>query len=615
MITAWKNLLVKIGRALAHPKLWSLLCSRRARYIISWLMALGIATTALTVSWILFNNDDATRRSDGNAGHCTVDFGGQYLMGRMLLLGHGRHLYDRVYQRQVLWDVYPQCDEDPGQERSDVENLMSWLMGDDDPQVRRTIGSFLLPLSADSGPSAIALLAPAKQLWQPPLACQAARITVVLAAADPIAAAALLVRGQHVWESDRIEQIAAKQCGGALYPPINAFLFYPLTLLTPHLAYRASQLVSLFLALVAGLGITRLSHGRIWLPVAISFVIAFPGFVQSMELGQNAALTFAILIWGWVLIAEDRQVAGGVLWGLLAFKPVWIAAFFLVPLLTGRWRVCATMLITGGTLALLTVPVVGIEGWQDWLQVGREGAETYTYDQNWIELSRDLLSLPRKWLDFDSSWRHRRDAIAPTIVGWCLLVLALELTVRIAVLRRRECFIAGSSAAFLLAGAWLCCFHFMYYDVLLAALPFIVVLDEPRRFLNQKWVAVVPVPGLTNTASNHDAQHPASSVLEKDSLPYGPRHLWVLNAVEPTLWVAMLATVHVLPLFGLGLRAMPYDTFCVALLWLWCGWQLMRRPQSAESFAQAAIAPSDDSIPRDGPGQLRQLGANVGRAH
>jgi arabinofuranan 3-O-arabinosyltransferase len=54
-----------------------------------------------------------------------------------------------------------------------------------------------------------------------------------------------------------------------------------------------------------------------------------------------------------------------VVWGLLAFKPVWALAFFLVPLVTRRWRTCLAMAGTGAALALTTVPFVG---WQCWLE-------------------------------------------------------------------------------------------------------------------------------------------------------------------------------------------------------------------------------------------------------
>ena len=52
-------------------------------------------------------------------------------------------------------------------------------------------------------------------------------------------------------------------------------------------------------------------------------------------------MSLAIIIWGWALYSRGYETAGGLVWGLLAFKPVWAAAFFLAPLLTRRWRACA----------------------------------------------------------------------------------------------------------------------------------------------------------------------------------------------------------------------------------------------------------------------------------
>src|SRR5207253_2803043 len=79
----------------------------------------------------------------------------------------------------------------------------------------------------------------------------------------------------------------------------------------------------------------------------------------------------------WGLAVRGRNVAGGMVWGLLAFKPVWAAAFFLVPLLTRRWRFALAMLGTGAALGLATLPFVGLQTWFDWLAVGREATGLY----------------------------------------------------------------------------------------------------------------------------------------------------------------------------------------------------------------------------------------------
>jgi hypothetical protein len=612
----WNAWLIRIGRLLANANLWTFLLSPRTRYVTAWLTALCAAAIALTCGWLLFNNDNEQHRRDGNGGHATIDFGGQYLMGRMIVEGHGRHLYDRTYQRQVLQKSYPREDEDPDQDKSDAENLMSWLMGDDDSQVRETLATFVLPLGAPDAVSALPLFAVGEELWRPSRAIEAAKATAPLASNMPLSTVILLAAGQSMWETDRMANIGAKHVGGPLYPPINALLYSPLALLPPHVAYRVMQLFVLLLAPIAGLAAMRLSQGRIWWPVATTLVIAFPGFASSLNLGQNAALTFVIAIWGWALIAAGRPALGGMVWGLLAFKPVWAAAFFLVPLVARRWRACLGMLVTGGALILLTVPFVGIEGWIDWLRVGREGTETYNFDRNWIELSRDLLSLPRRWLDFDIPWRERRDAVWPLIVGWCLVAAALELTLRVAAIRKESIrLVSGTPAAFLLVGAWLSCFHFMYYDILLTALPLVLLFLDPRKYLSPRVFALIPVEDTLKSDPLERSGIGMDSLFLRSYVRPLHNRTWILNRAEPTILVLLFATVYVFPLLGLGLRALPYDTFCAIVLWLWCGWLILRSPRAPESIRHETMGDASVAGATLEPAQLVELDPNVARAH
>src|SRR6266516_816665 len=97
-----------------------------ARYALAWLLLLAGLAFGLHRSWHYF---DDPRRRDGNVGHALIDFGGQWLMGRMLVEGQARHLYARGRQREVLRRAYPRADEDPDQADSDAEVLLGDLMG------------------------------------------------------------------------------------------------------------------------------------------------------------------------------------------------------------------------------------------------------------------------------------------------------------------------------------------------------------------------------------------------------------------------------------------------------------------------------------------------------
>ena len=88
--------------------------------VLAWTLTLGVAQISLYGAWHSFDNAYVNaQRKDGNAGHATIDFGGQYLMGRLLVEGHGRDLYDRGQQRLTLAGIYPTDDENPKAERSE----------------------------------------------------------------------------------------------------------------------------------------------------------------------------------------------------------------------------------------------------------------------------------------------------------------------------------------------------------------------------------------------------------------------------------------------------------------------------------------------------------------
>lgn len=491
--------LATVGQLLVH---------RRTRLALAWLVSLSAAALAAYFAWTCW---DDPGRGDGNWGHGSIDFGGQWVMGRMIVQGRGRHLYDRTYLRTTLVEAFPRADENPADPPSDAEKLMSWMMGQDDPDAVDTVGSFATPLAAP----------------------------------DALGAAALLAAGREAWTRERLDKVTAPHLGGPLYPPVQAVLFAPLGAMPPRPAYRLVQALNLLLAFGCGWLAQRLTHGRVWLPVAATLLMVFPSFAGSINLGQNAMLSLAILMAGWLLMARGRPGLGGVVWGLLAFKPVWAASFFLVPLLTRRWRACAAMLATGAALALLTLPFVGVATWFDWLAVGDLAVVHYDRDEPWIFLSRDLLGVPRRWLlQFAHEIAVRPELPLPRALAVDLWLLVLAVTVFVAVLRyRRPPPAAGPPAAFVLLGAWLSCYHFMYYDVLLAALPVCLLFTDPRRFLD-----------------------------------FRPLGRWAWDVVPLVALVLVIAFPYLCVWLDPTHHYPPMDLFTLLGLWAWCGWTWLRRP-------------------------------------
>jgi hypothetical protein len=153
------------------------------------------------------------------------------------------------------------------------------------------------------------------------------------------------------------------------------------------------------------------------------------------------------------------------------------------------------------------------------------------------------------------------------------------------------------------------CFHFMYYDVLLALLPVVLLFTEPRRYFELSFVEIRllkprDVPFWTDLAAYYrprlDVSLPPVPLLAGEPLPPGRGSLWVLNRAAPTLLVLLLALPPLLEWFYIHFLTAhhepPVDTFCLFALWLWCGWTWLRTPKEVERMA----GPSSD-LPYDAP--------------
>jgi hypothetical protein len=543
-----------------------------------------------------------------------IDFGGQWLMGRMLVTGRGRELYHYPALWATALPAYPRENEDPKQRVSDVEDLVkeSFI------RVGETYGK------PDDGVTV-------------------ATFAAVTAGTDPFVVLGNIVAGQcpsdeddpdapAYWSEERLRQAGTPQLGGPLYPPVNAFLMAPLALGDhPQWSYRVLQGLILVQALLAGLGVSVLTRGRVWWPLATALIIVYPGFKGGIVLGQNPALTLAVVVWGWALLARGHEWAGGAVWGLLVFKPSWAAAFLLAPVLLLRWRFCLAMAGTAALIVAATLPFVGLRCWFEWLAVVREATNVYDTDANWIFLGRDLLGVPRRFLVDFSLPEKERDNPAAIAAGWVLLGTVAALTAARALAawlpgllagRRgpwRDLPLTGPLPGFLLLGGYLCCLHFMYYDVLLSLAGVFVLLDPPGQFLRPGLVALdsagrtsaAPRAGLWFFGPAVARTHPA--------LTPGPavrgRAVWAVAAVSLYAVAALVYIEHRVQSWGVGVtvqasspawpqvtkrdgrtlkepepratfstdvKGTPWETFVLLGLWAWTGLKSCRREGGSE---------------------------------
>jgi len=458
---------------------WAWIGTRRTLAVLLWLVALGVGAHQLwhARTWFRYRGPtpDTHTRADGNEGHAQIDFGGQWVMGRMLVMGHGHELYHRQRQWEIVNAAYPIENESPVQRdesilpryqrihaeyhedvRHDADRMMYWFMGSDSPAWQTAGGATVAPLATGIP-------------------------------ANPFATIALNAASTDAVSPTVVAEVEKPAIGGPLYPPVHAFLYAPLGLIDhPQDAYALFQYLAVGFAYIAGLGVSRLTGGRIWWSLASIVILLYPGCRATLDLAQNSTLSLMILVWGWVLASRNRDWAGGAVWGLLAFKPSWAMAFFLVPLLMRRWRFCLSMVGTGAVLGLLTLPFVGVQAWFDWLAVGNEAAALYNVNLNWINLSRDLQGIPRRFLiDFALPEADRDTSLARNL-AWGLWGVVFATTVLVYLLRADHRKPLGLGAGFLFLGAFLCCYRFMYYDVLLSALAIAVLLADPWRYFHTR---------------------------------------------------------------------------------------------------------------------------------
>jgi len=578
------------------PRYWAWLGTRPAVVVLLWLVALSIAAYTLYHAWNHFGNlphlSESHRRVDGNAGHTQIDFGGQWVMGRMVVRGHARELYHRQRQWEVAREGYRVEDEPPinhaeghlpGSRRTaakteddlrhDADKLLGWFMGSDPAEWKTVGGAAVLPLARgplDNPFLGTALQAAAGEAVTPPI----------------------------------VDQVAKPTIGGPLYPPVHAFLYAPLALLPPLSAYRTFQVIGLLFVFVASLGVTVLSRGKIWWSVATIGLLLYSGTRSGLDLGQNPTVTVAIAIWGWALASRGYNTAGGAVWGLFAFKPVWALAFCIVPLLTRRWRFCAAMIVTGVTLCAATLPFVGVQTWLDWLAVGKEAAALYNVNLNWINLSRDLQGVPRRMLHDFSLAEAERDSVLAQVLAWSLWGVVFVATVGVYLRRADHRRATGIGAGFLFLGAWLTCYRFMYYDTLVSAVGCAVLFAEPRRFLRTRQIVLSSESTVPVSSRSIDLPRLSRTVT-------GPRLLGYVSSFPLTILALILLvenTLHGMDFeatFGFGYYAhptmdtkgatgrvtprlmmdttitYPWDTFLILALWAWCGWRLIRGEEPA----------------------------------
>jgi hypothetical protein len=364
-------------------------------------------------------------------------------------------------------------------------------------------------------------------------------------------------------------EIADDEVEGPLYPPTHGLVMMPFSMLEPRAAHAVLTLIYVQLVFLCGFLIQEITHGRMQAGEAALVCMVFPNFAGGIVLGQNSSLTLTIVTAGWWLWSRRQPWLAGLVWGLLAYKPVFAVALLWVPVVLLSSRFFAGMIASGAAFVAATLPFAGFAAWLRWFEVGRHAAELYERDANWVWMSRDLIGLPRRQL---WDWEHLRPHLElitaqrsfdfdtmqqvqngpwQTTVGVGLWLAVIVLTILFWFFLRRfdlsrnvsKTVVAyGPGPAFLLFGALLTTYHFMHYDLQPMALPMCLLLAHLGRM-----------------------SRPASGLLIAVNVG--------------------LVYCHMDLSLGHGSVRIPFETLLLLGVWLWSGWLALQEAVFPETVS------------------------------
>jgi hypothetical protein len=152
-----------------------------------------------------------------------------------------------------------------------------------------------------------------------------------------------------------------------LSPPALLPIFEVFTWCRPDVAVKIWTFVSVGLYLGSGAALVSLYREQIQHRQILWFVLARAA-MNMLALGQDYSLMIALAVGAWVLLERDRQIAAGVVLGLLvAAKPNYVL-WALLLVFCGRWRASAVAVVVTALLCVLPLALYGPGIYGEWMR-------------------------------------------------------------------------------------------------------------------------------------------------------------------------------------------------------------------------------------------------------
>ena len=256
------------------------------------------------------------------------------------------------------------------------------------------------------------------------------------------------------------------------YPPFVALAYYPLSLVS----YRISFLIHTLLmvgALILTIQLIRPFNAAIdrYHLSALVLALSFYPLFRAVFGGQNTAFLLLLTVGSWRAVSARREWCGGLVLGLLLFKPQFGIPLIGLYVLSGRWRVGLASVLTAVILYTLSSWVSGPLWVVPWAKF------TWWFSQVDAGVnSTNSIS----WLGFlEAIWGTNSQAAL--ILGWGMILLtALGLALLWIIRGRRANLTALLSIT--MPALVLLPPHVMYYDMSLVLFSYaaIVTMDSEK---------------------------------------------------------------------------------------------------------------------------------------
>ncbi len=274
------------------------------------------------------------------------------------------------------------------------------------------------------------------------------------------------------------------------YPPTYLLMIRPLGLLSYTVAHATWSGVT-FLAYAAALWCPR----AWWLTALIA--IFAPATLANLLSGQNGFLSAALLIGG-IRLASPHPVLGGVLLGLLSYKPQF-GILIVVALAAARlWRTVFAATITVMAVVAASLIAFGDKPWTAWIRAMPDFWAIW-YSEHLLLLNK-MPTVLANALALGLSLRL-------AFVSQAVVSFAVAAAVWIVFRRKPDM----SSAAALAVGSILATPYAFYYDLTLVAAAVAVVAAEYGAALSVKEVLVLAVALLLPLGMALDLLPPVST--------------------------------------------------------------------------------------------------------